>query len=240
MTRKKQLLKHKFAIIFCIHFVTLHLQAQTNGNIQLTNNGVAPVPIFSLGRPAIMASTVIRKGNFYFNPEFNLGLDAKPWTIFSRVGYYVVDTKKLSIGLAANLNWFFMQRKPMLNNEEFQLQRYGSLELNGEFRPVKNQRFLFSYWRSDRLDKVGVLYEDFVNFAYAFDNIKIGDSHIVNCKPSFFYLKDYGWVSGFFAAQTTTYQKQNWKCNVFLTTSFPVSKMPGTDFVWNTGLNFPF
>jgi len=79
----------------------------------------------------------------------------------------------------------FLKREPMLNNEEFQVQRYGSIELNGQFKPTKNQIFYFSYWRSDRLDKVGVLYEDFVNFAYAFDQIKWGNN-IFYTRPSFF------------------------------------------------------
>ena len=213
--------------------------AQSSGNIQLTNNGVAPVPIFALGKPAVLTTATIRKGKFYFNPEFNLGIDAKPWTIFSRVGYYAIENKKWTIGIAANLNWFFMKHVPMINNEEFQVQRYGSVELNGQFRPRKNQTFYFSYWRSDRLDKVGVLYEDFVNFAYAFENIKLG-KHIFYTRPSFFYLKDYKWVSGFFAAQTTTYQKEKWPCNVFLTTAWPISDMPGTSYTWNTGVNIPF
>ena len=232
--------KCKLVSLVLLVLVSGTIFSQTTGNIQLTNNGVAPVPIFSLGRPAVMTSAVIRKGKFYFNPEFNLGIDAKPWTIFSRVGYYLIENKKLTIVLAANLNWFFMQRKPMINNEEFQLQRYQTIELNGEYIPKKNQRLLFSYWRSDRLDKVGVLYEYFVNLAYSFDNIKLGETNLVNFKPSFFYLKDYSWVSGFFAAQTTSFQKQNWKCNLFLTTSFPITKMEGTDFVWNTGVNIPF
>ena len=30
------------------------------------------------------------------------------------------------------------------------------------------------------------------------------------------------------------------KCNVFLTTSWPITNMPGTGFIWNTGVNIPF
>ena len=233
------MIRAKSLILFIFLFVALISKSQTSGNIQLTNNGVAPVPIFALGKPAVLTSATIRKGKLYFNPEFNLGIDAKPWTMFYRAGYYLVENKKWTIGVAANLNWFFMKRTPMINNEEFQVQRYGSVELNGQFRPAKNQTLYFSYWRSDRLDKVGILYEDFVNFVYAFDQIKFGNN-IVNTRPSFFYLKDYKWVSGFFAAQSTTYQKQNWPCNVFLTTAWPISDMPGTSFTWNTGVNIPF
>ena len=33
--------------------------AQSSGNIQLTNNGVAPVPIFALGKPAVLTTATI-------------------------------------------------------------------------------------------------------------------------------------------------------------------------------------
>ena len=228
-------------ILFALLVLSYHdAYTQSYGNIQLTNNGVSPVPIFALGKPAIMGTAVMRKGKFYFNPEFNLGIDAKPWTIFSRVGYYLVEQKKLTIYITANTNWFFLPIKPIINDEEFQVQQYYSFEFNGEYRPRDNQRFIFAYWRSDRLSKTGVLFEDLVNFAYCFDNIKFGNKNIINTRPSFFYLEDHGWVKGFFTAQTTTYQKENWKCNVFVTTSWPVTNMPGTGFIWNTGVNIPF
>ena len=229
----------KIFIVFLFLIATTST-AQTAGNVQLTNNGVSPVPIFALGKPAIMGSAIMRKGKFYFNPEFNLGIDAKPWTIFSRVGYYLLEKKKLTIGLAVNTNWFFQQNKPIINDQEYQVQQYYSFEFNGEYRPKANQRFIFAYWRSDKLSRAGVLFEDFVNIAYCFDNIKFGDKNIINTRPSFFYLEDHGWVKGFFTAQTTTYQKENWKCNVFITTSWPVTNMPGTGFIWNTGVNIPF
>ncbi len=86
----------------------LHFLPCTNlWKIQLTNNAVSPAPVFSLGAPAILSTATFRKGKIYFNPEFNLGLDFKPWTIISRVGYYIVETKKSTINLAANVNWYF-------------------------------------------------------------------------------------------------------------------------------------
>jgi len=63
------------------------------GNLQITNNGIAPVPIFALGRPAAIGTFVVKKGNFYFNPELYFGLDTKPWTINSRFGYNFIDNK---------------------------------------------------------------------------------------------------------------------------------------------------
>jgi len=235
-------MKQYVVLLFVLFISSLNSSAQVSGNVQLTNNGVAPVPIFALGRPAILSTTTFKKGKFYFNPEFNLGLDAKPWTIFSRVGYYLVENKKLNLAIATNLNWFFMQRNPALyNNEEFQVQRYNTWELDGDFQIKENQKLYFQYWRTEKLDQLGVWYENFVNLAYSFDNIKLGNNHIFSIRPSVFYLDDYAWLQGFFAAQTTTYQHKSWKCNIFYTCSPPITpNMPGTEFIWNTGVNIPF
>ncbi len=234
-------MKFSYLIIFCFVFIIANYSfAQTSGNIQLTNNGVAPAPAFALGAPAILSSTVIRKNKFYFNPEFNLGIDGKPWTLYSRIGYYLVENKKLTITLTANTNWFFMKKTPIINDEELQVQQYYSFEFNGTYSLLPHQKLLLSYWRSDRMRKVGLLFENFVNLAYEIENIKLGDKNNFSTKPSIFYLEDHGWLSGFFTAQTTTFQRENWKCNLFVTTCWPISQMSGTEFIWNTGVNIPF
>jgi hypothetical protein len=141
-----------------------------SGNIRLSNNGTAPAPIFALGRPALISSTYIRKAGFYFNPEFYFGLDAKPWIINVRLGYNFIDNKKLTLGVAFNPNFFFLQRNPIINNkEEFQLQRYLGDELNGEIRFRPDRKMQFNYWHSLRLDKLGVKSEEFINLAYAIE-----------------------------------------------------------------------
>lgn len=224
------------SLLIC--FISSH--AQTSGNIQLTNNAVSPAPAFSLGAPAILSSTTFRKGNFYFNPEFNIGLDLKPWTIISRIGYYVMENKKSTISLSANTNWYFMKNKPLVNDQEYQIQQYYALEFNGEFRPKENHHFTYLYWRSGKMTRKGVLFENFVNFAYEFSKIKLGSKNVFMLKPCIFYLEDKGWLSGFFTSQTASYKRENWKCNVSLLTCLPLSNMPGTKFIWSAGLNYPF
>ena len=72
-----------FHTLIFLH-VTFYLSAQTDstaqawqfhGNIQLNNNGISPVPAFSLGKPSLMSSLFIKKGGFTYSPEFNYGAD---------------------------------------------------------------------------------------------------------------------------------------------------------------------
>ncbi len=107
--------KQVAAIILALLTINAHAQdtashakpVTVNGNIQLTNNGTAPVPIFALGRPAIIGSTTIRKGWFYANFEQYFGIDAKPWTMNNRIGVFLVDNKKLTLTFSTNISLFF-------------------------------------------------------------------------------------------------------------------------------------
>jgi hypothetical protein len=212
-----------------------------SGNLQLTNNGTAPAPIFALGRPAIISSTFIKKGNFYFNPEFYFGLDAKPWIINARIGYNIIDNKKITLGLALNPSFFFLQRIPTLNNnEEYQLQRYLGNELNGEIRVTNNRKIQFNFWHSFRLDKLGVKREEFLNLVYSMENLKLGSSAIFAFRPSAFYLFDSETIEGIFISQTSNFQMTNWKFNFYIQTTIPVKVTPKNSFIWNFGVNVPF
>ncbi len=212
-----------------------------SGFIQVTNNGIAPAPIFALGRPAIIGSALIKKGKFYFNPEFYFGLDAKPWIFNTRLGYNFIDNKNLTLGLAINPNFFFLQRNPVLNNDEqFQLQRYVANELNGEYRITYNRKIQLNFWRSFRLDQVGVKREEFLNLVFAMENLKLGANALIAFRPSVFYLYDAEALEGFFASQTSNFQMTNWKFNFFLQTSIPIVVTPKNSFIWNFGVNVPF
>ncbi len=211
------------------------------GNIQLTNNGVAPVPVFALGRPAVIANTYIRKGRFYFNNDLMFGLDAKPWTINNRAGFFVVDNEKLSLHIATDLSLFFLQRDPNVNNhEEYQLQRYWGNEVNGEYRIKPDRKIQFSFWHTITMDNIGIAREEFFNVAYSIENIPIGRNFLFGFRPNALYIYDHQMLEGVYVGQTSTIQYRKWGFNAFLQTMWPVHTIPHVPFIWNTGLNIPF
>lgn len=212
-----------------------------SGNIQLTNNGTSPVPIFALGKPAVIGSYIVRKGRFFFNGELFFGLDAKPWTINTRVGYYFVDNDKASINLTTNLSLFFLKRNPVLNNnEEFQLQRYWTNELNGEIRISRYRKIQFQYWHTISLDNLGVAREEFPNVAFLMENLSVLKKNIFTIRPILFYLYDEKMIEGVFIGQTLTYQRLKWWFNLFVQTTVPIHVVPSGSFLWNGGINVPF
>ncbi len=212
-----------------------------SGNIQVTNNGTSPVPIFALGKPAVIGSYIVRKGRFFFNGELYFGLDAKPWTINTRLGYYFIDNEKISVNFTSNLSLFFLKRNPVLNNnEEFQLQRYWTNELNGEIRIRSDRKIQFQYWHTITLDNLGVAREEFPNVAFLMENLKVLKKNIFTVRPIIFYLYDANMIEGIFVGQTTTYQRLKWWFNLFVQTTVPVHVVPTGSFLWNCGVNVPF
>jgi hypothetical protein len=245
LTKWIALSKIKIFILFFI--ITINGISQSanplvvSGNVQFTNNGTAPVPLFALGRPAIMSNASFKKGNFYFNPELSFGMDLKPWMINTRYGYNLIDNNKWTIGLAATPSLFFLQRNPILsNNEEFQVQRYVGYEFNGLYKVTSNRKFQFQYWYSICLDKLGILNEDYISLAYAFENIPIAEKSYFSWRPNIFYLRDYKTLEGSFASQSINFQQKNWKVNLFVQTTIPIKVNPSSGFIWNTGINLPF
>src|SRR5664279_505761 len=50
-------------------------------SFSLNSNGIAPIPAFSLDKPAIIASVGLTKGRFSYDPGLAYGLDGKVWYI---------------------------------------------------------------------------------------------------------------------------------------------------------------
>jgi len=221
---------------------TIHPKPITvSGNIQVTNNGTAPVPIFALGRPAIIGSTTIRKGRFYVNLEQYFGLDTKPWTMNNRLGFFIVDNKNLTLTFSTNISLFFLDRNPQQNHgEEFQTQRYWANELTAEYRITPNRKLQFLYWHTNDVDKLGVNREEFINLAFMFDNVMLGSKNLITFKPSVFYLFDDGALEGVLTTEALTYQRIKWKFNLFIQATFMVHVVPHNNMTWNCGVNVPF
>jgi len=210
-----------------------------NANLQLTNNGIAPVPAFSLGRPAIIGTAILKKGRFYFNPEFLFAWDLKPWTINMRFGVNVIENEKLTMGVAATPSLYFRELPYNGSGGKFELQRYFATEFNFEYRFTSNRRLLGHYWYSWRVGALGLKNEHFILLSFAFDKMKLGKHYQLSLTPSLFYLHDYNYMEGVFASQMTNFQRDNWKLNFFAQMIQPIYLNPKGSFLWNAGINIP-
>ncbi|MBX7126289.1 MAG: hypothetical protein K1X47_11405 [Cyclobacteriaceae bacterium] len=211
-----------------------------SGNIQVTQNGISPVPAFSLGRPALMANARVRKGRFYVQPEMNFGLDARPWTINLRPGFDVIRRQKYTITLGANLSLFFKRLGPNVLQQEYEVQRYSLFELNTEFRLRENRKLIFLYWHTTRNDQYKFHFGQFTMLTYEMKNLRLGKKGSLTIRANAFYVNNQVPFVGFFLSHITTYQRERWKFNLFGQTVFPLRAEPNGGILWNTGVNIPF
>ena len=121
-----------------------------NGIIQVNNNGISPVPAFSLGRPALMTSFFIQKGGFIFSPEFNYALDGKPWVVNQWLRYQK-QYERFTFRTGINMSLFFSR-----NENTMKLNQYMALEGFMSYRLSKKSSLNLLYWYSKGLDPTAV------------------------------------------------------------------------------------
>jgi hypothetical protein len=211
-----------------------------HGSVQVTNNGISFVPAFSLGRAASITMLYITSNRFYYYPEFDLGLDFKPWQIGQRLGYNIIKRKKFNLALGTGLGLYFNQYASQITNEEFQLQRYTMGELGAGYSFSGRLRLQAFYFYSRALDKVGIESGHMIMVNLLIDRIKLSAGSYLSFAPTFVWLTNTAPYDGVFVSQVTSFHLDRIKPNLFVQTTVPVYTKPHSDFIWNTGISFPF
>lgn len=210
--------------------------------MQLNNNGISPVPAFSLGRPASMNSFGIKKGAWTFSPEYNFALDGKPWSINEWVRYQKGKDKWI-YQFGWNLSQFFTRENLMINGKEIEnvkLNRYTVLEGIGGYDFSEKISLRLMYWRNYGLDPDAVKSGNFVNLTAIFSKIKLVKEVNVTFQPSVFFIKNKIPFSGLFtsAIMSVGYGKIPFRVSVQAVQ--PLKTIPESDPNWNIGLNYNF
>ena len=82
-------------------------QLKSNLSVSINSNGFAPIPAFSLGKPAFIASANIAKGRFSYDPVLAYSLEMKPWFIDNWLHYTVIQKPKFEFKVGTNFSTFF-------------------------------------------------------------------------------------------------------------------------------------
>lgn len=183
---------------------------KVSGNVQFTNNGVSPIPAFSLDRPAVLGSYKIEKGRFFYQQLLNYGLDTKPWDNVSRFGYRLFDNDKWNVTAASFFAIYTAARDVMYNNEEFQIQRYQDYELYITRKLNPTSDLTLMYWNEHALDKVGVQHSDIAMATYS--NIQLpvfSNSMVMTLAVSLLYISNTSDYKGLLSTQNITLRPKN-------------------------------
>ncbi len=213
---------------------SLKIHWQFHGFIQINNNGISPVPAFSLGRPALMSTFLINKGNFSFSPEFNYGLDGKPWVV-NQWARYVIHTPKVNFRIGLNASLFFNS-----SGKELKTNQYGALETAIVYPFSKHSSVQLIYWRSRGLDPTAIKNGNFISLAGSFSQIKLYKEINLDVRPNLFYIYNQIPFEGLFVSSIASVQHKKFRVNLFVQVVQPIKVVQEAKFSWNTGMNFVF
>src|SRR5512140_3967553 len=80
-----------------------------SGNISLNTNGIATIPAFSLGKPAIIAALNLVKKRFSYDPTVAYGFNMRPWIIDNWVHYRLINKPGFELRTGVDFSMFFSE-----------------------------------------------------------------------------------------------------------------------------------
>ncbi len=224
---------------------TVAVGLQFSGTFQVNTNGIATVPAFSLGKPAVMGTLSLTKKRFGVDQYIAFSAEGEPWFLESYFNFKLVDGPKLDF--SASAMWGIGYSHP-------------EVTLDGTLQTIaKAERYVFlvfssTYALSEKVSISGATYHGYgfpelsirwANFFSLVGNItrlKIGKSMYVSLFPQLLYINlDYQ-NDGFFVAGTFGVGHNKWP--IFLSTKisrvFEGNLSPSPGFKWNIGLSYHF
>ncbi len=223
--------------------ITTNKTWQFHGNIQLNNNGISPVPAFSLGKPALMSMLFITKGNLIYSPEFNYGADGLPWVVNNWLRYKWTKGK-MKFGFGGALSLFFGRVKTTTNGKEritAPINQYIPLESSIGYNFSEKTNFGITYWRTRGLDYGSVSSGNFVMLSGNISKLNISKSMAFDIHPNLFYLKNTIPYEGFFGSMIVGLSIKKFPFHPFTQLVQPFWMGAGkSDFNWNYGVNYTF
>ncbi len=241
-------------ILLCWFAVTIQAQEPDHpapvyhfdGTVSITNNGFSFIPLFSLGKPALIADVSMGGERFSFDPQFRFDLAGlKPWSFIFIWRYQLIRTEKLQLKLGAHL--------PAISFKTF------TYESDGETREkLVPLRFLtpeltLNYALGDHI-ALGTYYiyglglekqdqtrnTHFLSFRIYFNRIHLTKSLYFNWNPQVYYLNMDG-VDGYYAAQSISIGHDQFPVSLASTMNIKLkSNIETRDFDWNLSLVYAF
>jgi hypothetical protein len=233
-------------LLFCIPVlgfsqeteIKLKKEIEASVTFSFHSNGIAPIPAFSLDKPAVAATASVKKGRFSWDPALFYSLEMKPWFIDNWFHYRIVARPKIELVAGANLSTFCSGFE--INGEEvLKAERYFAFSLTGTYLFSPLSSLSLEYW-SDNGQEPGSLTGHFSALTYNRSAIPLGKSVLLSCNVMLFYINYNGNNDGLFISPTLSLSVSNLPAALFLqATQGIVSNIePWPGFKWNLGVSY--
>jgi hypothetical protein len=211
-----------------------------NGNFSFNSNGMASIPAFSLGKPALIASLTLQKKRFSYDPVVAYGLNLRPWVIDNWIHYRLIYNPKFELRTGVDISTFFSD----IDSTDYKIlqgQQYITLEIAAVFRFSPKHALSVMYW-SDNGQDHGTMKGDFYSIVYDLTNLGIGKSMLFTSSIQFFYIDYDGKNDGFFFAPKLSVTKKGVPVTLFyqVTQAITSNIDPFPGFKCNAGIGYLF
>lgn len=213
---------------------------KAGATISLNSNGVASIPAFSLGKPAVIATVNLSKGRFSYDPCLAYGLDLRPWYIDNWFHYRIIKKPVFELRTGFNISSFFTRNG---TGEDITLkgERYFDTEIAGMYNISENLFLSLIYWTDSGLDK-GTIQGHFLSIAAEKSEIKIGGPVLLAANIQLFYIDYNRNNDGLFLSPRISFSIKKMPFEVFFQAIQAVASNidPFPGFRWNAGLSYQF
>jgi hypothetical protein len=211
-----------------------------SGNVSLNTNGIATIPAFSLGKPAIIAALNLVKKRFSYDPTVAYGFNMRPWIIDNWVHYRLINKPRFELRTGVDFSMFFSEYDAG-DYKILQAQQYLTFEIAGIYKMSPESSFSLMYW-SDNGQDPGSITGSFYNVVYDRTNFKIGKSLLLSANVQLFYLDYEGANDGLFVSPKIASSLKDLPFSLFFqaTQAITSNVEPFPGFEWNAGVAYLF
>ena len=240
-------------LFFCLVFLSFFIlcfsrekadstktRLKVNGNISLNSNGMAPIPSFSLGKPAVIGAFALNKGRFSYDPQIAYSLELKPWIIDNWLHYRLINKPSFELRTGIDISMFFSEYNAE-NYPVWQGQRYIALEIAGIYKFSSASSIALMYWSDNGLEE-GTISGHLINLVYDRSDIALWKNILLSVNCQLFYINYTGDNDGLFISPKISLSVRNVPLSLFfqVTQALTSNISPDPGFRWNLGLSYIF
>jgi len=207
-------------------------------SFSLNSNGIAPIPSFSLDKPAIIANIGLVKGRFSFDPGLAYGLDGKAWYIDSWLHYKIIARHKFDLKLGANFSTFCSGFA--ISGVKIQMaERYFTFSITPTYKFSPVSSLSFDYWSDNGQEKMSIR-GHFFDIVYDRSEIALGQKALVGVNIMLFYINYTGKNDGLFISPRVSLGMRKVPVALFFQASQAIQSniSPWPGFRWNVGISY--
>jgi len=219
---------------------SLKSHVEVSGVVSLNSNGIAPIPYFALGKPALISNISISKNRFSYDPQLAYGFDMRPWIMDNWFHYKLISKPEFELRTGINTSMFF-SALDSTGEKIWRGQKYMAFELAAIYKFSQTSSVSLMTWLDRGLED-GTVSGYFINLVGDMSDIAIGKHILMAVSLQTFYINYTGKNDGLFISPKISFSSRNLPIVIYSQGIQPLicNISPFPSFQWNAGIGYSF